>query len=103
MDRHVYKTIWELIAPAIPDSIEDLGEGHYLAKWWKPVPAKDVLVLRKCTSVVVHGEPFEPRNLPEGIAVHFSLQRDGSDEMVHLPITMSSIHRSKDSLKKTGS
>lgn len=95
-------SIWELIAPAIPDSIEDLGNGHYLAKWWKPVPIKDVMVLRKSKAVVVHGEPFEPKSLPEGIAVHFSLGRRGeSDDAIHVHPRFGSARRSKEPLKKT--
>ena len=57
-------TIWDLIAPAVPDSLEDLGKGQYLAKWWTPVPMDDVERLLRNKRIKLHLEPFG--ELPQG-------------------------------------
>lgn len=68
------RQVWDLIAPVVPDHLEDLGDGLYEARWWKPVPMMDIEILQRTDKVVVHGEPFEPRHLPRGLAVRFSIQ-----------------------------
>lgn len=68
--------VWETITPAIPDRLDDLGEGVYEAKWWKPVPMMDVELLLSLGVVSIDEQPFEPANLPGGLAVRFSLLED---------------------------
>lgn len=65
--------VWDFIAPVKPDRLEDLGNGVYEAKWWKPVPMMDVEILQRTNGLSVQGEPSEPKQLPGGIAVRFSL------------------------------
>ncbi|MCC7447487.1 MAG: hypothetical protein IT324_08735 [Anaerolineae bacterium] len=66
--------VWDLIAPVAPDHLEDLGDGLYEARWWKPVPMMDIEILMRTENIIIHGEPFEPRHLPRGLAVRFSIQ-----------------------------
>ena len=67
------RDVRRLLAPSTPDVLEDLGNGLYEAKWWRPVPMMDVEILKGTEQVDVHGEPFEPQNLPNGLAVRFSV------------------------------
>lgn len=66
--------VWDHIAPVVPDSLEDLGNRQYLAKWWKPVPLQDVEALLRMPGIKIHGEPYEPKSLPEGLVVRFSIE-----------------------------
>jgi hypothetical protein len=66
--------VWDLIAPAVPDSLEELGKGQYLAKWWKPVPMDHVESLLHLTGIRIQREPYEPKNLPNGLVVMFSVE-----------------------------
>jgi hypothetical protein len=65
--------VWGLIAPAQPDHLDDLGNGLYEARWWKPVPIMDIEILKYTDGVFVDGEPFEPQTLPGGLALRFSV------------------------------
>jgi hypothetical protein len=65
---------WNFIAPVKPDRLEDLGNGLFEAKWWKPVPMMDVEILQRTSGLMIHGQPFEPKQLPGGISVRFSLE-----------------------------
>jgi hypothetical protein len=65
--------IWALIAPAQPDHLEDLGNGLFEARWWKPVPIMDIEILKYTDGVFVDGEAFEPQTLPGGLALRFSV------------------------------
>jgi HEAT repeat protein len=65
----------ELIAPVFPDALEDLGNGEYLAKWWKPAPQEDIAAFQNLAGITILKEPFEPRHLPGGIAICFSATR----------------------------
>ena len=67
---------WEFISPAMPDSLQELGNGHYLAKWWRPVPMHEVQLLLQVRGIKIHREPYEPENLPEGMAVRFSIEHE---------------------------
>jgi hypothetical protein len=96
--------VWELIAPAVPDSLEDLGNGQYLAKWWKPVPMQDVETLIHTRGIRIHGEPYEPRNLPEGLSVLFSIEEEMTAEDIgDKAKSIETRLRSKLPLQKTGS
>ena len=65
--------VWDSIAPVKPDRLEDLGSGLYEAKWWKPVPMMDVEILKRTSGLSIHGEPCEPKQLPGGISIRFSV------------------------------
>lgn len=98
-------TVWDIIAPAVPDSLEELGKGQYLAKWWKPVPMEDVQLLVQNTGIKLHREPYEPRDLPQGLAVLFSIEDAETMTSGHLQEPMSTgVNRpqSRVSLRKTG-
>ena len=69
----VEDSVWDLISPAVPDCLEHLGGGVYQASWWKPVPVMDVEILKRQGDIEVICEPFEPKNLPGGVAVRFWL------------------------------
>ena len=70
---------WDLINPAEPDHLEDLGDGHYEARWWKPVPVMDLEMLKYTEGVFISGKPFEPKDLPGGLALRFTLSPDLRD------------------------
>lgn len=63
--------IWKLIAPVMPDRLDDLGGGRFEARWWSPVPMMDLELLKYTEYVIVDGQPFEPASLPGGLAVRF--------------------------------
>jgi len=65
--------VWQLIAPAQPDHLEDLGDGSYEARWWKPVPVMDIEILKYTDGVLIDDAPFEPKTLPGGLALRFSV------------------------------
>lgn len=64
--------VWNLLTPAVPDCLECLGGGVYQATWWKPVPVKDLEIMMGLKCVELLTEPFQPDNLPGGIAMRFS-------------------------------
>lgn len=65
--------VWYLLEPAIPDCLTELQDGTYIAKWWKPVPVMDIEIAQRTERIFVHGEPFEPQDLTDGIAIRFSV------------------------------
>lgn len=65
--------IWKLLAPAQPDHLRDLGNGLYEARWWTPVPMMDIEILQRTAGIQVAGEPYEPPELPCGLALRFSV------------------------------
>ncbi len=50
-----------------------MGDGHYEARWWKPVPVMDLEILKYTEGVRIQGKPFEPKGLPGGIGLRFSI------------------------------
>lgn len=68
------REVWNLLAPVEPDHLEALGNGQYEARWWRPVPMMDIFILQRTAGITIHGEPFEPKHLPGGLAVRFSVQ-----------------------------
>ncbi|WP_119070944.1 hypothetical protein [Aggregatilinea lenta] len=109
MNAHLARvSTWESIAPAMPDSLEELGNGQYLAKWWKPVPMQEVQVLLQIEGITILRGPYEPRNLPGGVAVRFAIGHDvlgedashiGEDET----FPVEARRRATRSLQRTGS
>lgn len=65
--------IWKLLAPAQPDHLRDLGDGVYEARWWTPVPMMDIEILERTAGIQVLGDPYEPPELPCGIALRFAV------------------------------
>lgn len=63
--------IWDWIAPAEPDSVEELGDNIFEAKWAAPIPAMDIEIFQRKEGVEICGEPSEPANMPNGIAFRF--------------------------------
>ncbi len=77
--RHNHFTrdqVWELIAPAEPDALEDLGKNLFEAKWAAPVPAMDIEILRRTEGVEIDGDVTEPKDMPNGVALRFSVYRE---------------------------
>ncbi len=63
---------WDLLSPAIPDHLEDLGNGQFEARWWKAVPVMDIEIIKYTEGVEIHGKPFEPKGLAGGLGLRFS-------------------------------
>ncbi len=68
------KEVWQLISPAEPDTLKEVGQGVYEAKWWKPVPMMDIEILKRTEGVRIDQEPYETPNLPKVMTVRFSLR-----------------------------
>ena len=95
--------VWAVIAPAMPDSLENLGNGQYLAKWWKPVLMQDVETLLQIEGITIHEKPYEPRNLPEGLAVRFSVKTKTKLDHINAEVVrIEASRQSNETLKKTG-
>jgi len=65
--------VWDWIAPAVPDTLDDLGNNIFEAKWAAPVPALDIELLRDTEGVRILGDAFEPRHMPDGIGLRFTI------------------------------
>ncbi len=65
--------IWEWLTPCVPDHIEELSEGIFEAVWASPIPVMDVEILRRTEGVLLLGDAYEPKVLPGGMAVRFSV------------------------------
>ena len=55
--------VWNFILPVIPDTLHELDEGIYEARWWKPVPIMDIEILKRTDGIILEGVPFEPEDL----------------------------------------
>ena len=77
------RTVWQLLEPAIPDCLHALGNGLFEARWWKPVPMMDVEIIIHTDGLMMMGEPFEPSDLPNGIAVRFSVVESNHQSYQH--------------------
>ena len=77
--RFTLDDVWDIIAPVVPDHMEELSQGMYEAQWWFPVPKMDIEILIRSEGVVITEPPFEPAHLPGGLSVRFSVTD------VHLP------------------
>lgn len=66
--------VWELIAPVMPDCLSEIQSCVYEAKWWKPVPLMDIEILKRTEGVIVYGDSYETYDLPNGLAVRFSVK-----------------------------
>ncbi len=65
--------VWNWIAPAVPDTLTDLGGNVFEAKWAAPVPEMDIELLRGAEGVRILGEAFEPAHMPDGIGLRFTI------------------------------
>jgi len=67
---------WDILLPAVPDHLEDLGNGQFEARWWKPVPVMDIEIIKYTPGIEIHGKTFEPKELPGGLGLRFSFTPD---------------------------
>jgi hypothetical protein len=65
--------IWDKLTPCSPDHIEELSEGIFEAVWASPIPVMDVEILKRTEGVLLLGDAYEPKVLPGGTAVRFSV------------------------------
>lgn len=65
--------VWDLLSPVKPDHLEALENGLYEARWWSPIPWMDVYLLRHTEGVMIYDENQNPKTLPDGICIRFSL------------------------------
>lgn len=65
--------VWDILEPAVPDVLEAAEGQRYIAKWWKPVPPMDIEIMMRTDEILIHGQPFEPQDLPNGLAICFSV------------------------------
>lgn len=69
--------VWDLLEPAIPDCLVQLGDNHYQASWWKPVPSGDIEIVQRNERIRVLNGPYEPENLSGGLALDFQILPQG--------------------------
>ena len=77
------RTVWQILEPAVPDCLHALGNGLFEARWWKPVPMMDVEIIIHTDGLLMMGDPFEPADLPNGIAVRFSVVESNTQAYQH--------------------
>ncbi|MBX3085232.1 MAG: hypothetical protein KF716_26600 [Anaerolineae bacterium] len=77
------RTVWQILEPAVPDCLHALGNGLFEARWWKPVPMMDVEIISRTEGLLMMGDPFEPADLPNGIAVRFSVLESNNSPYHH--------------------
>ncbi len=76
--------VWELLEPAVPDCLVHLGDNHYQASWWKPVPTGDIEILQRNERIRILNGPYEPKNLSGGLALDFQIL---TQSFIHRPRT----------------
>ncbi|MDZ4763824.1 MAG: hypothetical protein SGI73_04675 [Chloroflexota bacterium] len=67
-------SIWKLLEPAVPDCLKQTQPGIYEARWWTPVPNQEIEMLAHIPTIIVVESPYEPDNLPGGLAVLFRVR-----------------------------
>jgi hypothetical protein len=67
-------TVWDLIAPVQPDSLKEVEPGLYAALWWTPVLWDEVERLLQTPGIIVHKKLTNPRSLPGGAIIYFSVR-----------------------------
>ena len=65
--------VWDCLAPAVPDVLVQLDSHVYEARWWKSAPKMDIEILLRTEHVIIEKFPYEPADLPGGIAVRFRI------------------------------
>ncbi len=65
--------VWDIIAPAIPDHIVQLSYNTFEAQWWSPIPMMDIEILQRTEGITILTAPMEPKHLPGGLSVQFTL------------------------------
>lgn len=68
------RAIWNLLQPAVPDCLKELQPGVYEARWWTPAPLDEIALLKQSPKLTLLDAPYEPPNLPGGIAVRFCVR-----------------------------
>lgn len=69
-----FTDVWKLLAPAEPDYLQEIGERLYETRWWPPVPRSEVESVLRIAKLEVLDAPFEPDQIPGGLAVRFKLR-----------------------------
>lgn len=67
--------VWDWIEPSIPDTLAEVGTNTFEAKWAAPIPVMDLEILRRTPGVAFCGTPFEPKGMPDGIGVQFTISK----------------------------
>jgi hypothetical protein len=65
--------VWDRLTPCTPDYLEELAMGVFEAVWASPIPVMDIEILKRTEGVMLLGEQYEPKILPGGVAVRFSV------------------------------
>lgn len=65
--------IWNILAPAQPDTLEDLGQNQFEACWRIPVPKMDIEIVKRTPNIEILQGPFSPKRNPSIVALRFQV------------------------------
>jgi hypothetical protein len=67
--------VWDHIEPATPDSLDEVSDNVFEAKWAAPVPVLDIEILRRTEGIQILGDCFEPKHMPNGVGIRFTIAK----------------------------
>lgn len=69
------QTVWKMIEPVQPDTLNVLNGNQFEAYWWDPVPRMDIEILRRTPGVEIIEGPYAPKSGGSGIGVKFVIYK----------------------------
>ena len=66
--------LWQLLAPAQPDTLHEISPSRFEARWRKPVPQMDIEIIRGTAWIIITKDAFEPSDRPGSVALQFIVE-----------------------------
>jgi len=67
------ETVWKMIEPVQPDTLNVLSGNYFEAYWWDPVPKMDIEILKRTPGVEIIEGPYVPKSITAGIGLKFTV------------------------------
>ena len=67
------ESIWKLIEPVQPDTLNVLGGNQFEAYWWNPIPRMDIEILKRTPGIEIIEGPYVPQSAAASIGVKFTV------------------------------
>ena len=67
------ETVWKMIEPVQPDTLNVLGGNLFEAYWWDPVPRMDLEILKRTPGIAIIEGPYVPKSMSAGIGLRFTI------------------------------